>query len=185
MWPFASIEICREPWTEWVPLHQPDSITPNFRVDLALRDMPLKEYVNVEALWNKLEEMERRLSFAGQAYPDGMCAFPFRLKGQGFFPGGDGLWRDEGALSEPTSGALPNDGVMFLGNDFGTLQSFCRLQGRGFENPPTWKHLKARIRRANVPSDRMFCSNVIIGLRNGTGGLGARKEEVAIITGIP
>jgi hypothetical protein len=108
----------------------------------------LNEWVNVEVLWDKLAEMEGRFSFSDHAYPDGMCAFPFRLQGQGFFPGADGLWRNERELSEPTSGAIPRDGVMFFGNDFGTLQSFCRLRGKGFENPPTWKYLKARVLRA-------------------------------------
>lgn len=101
------------------------------------RGAPLQKGVNVQVLWDKLSEMEDRLSSGGKAYPDGMCAFPFRLRGQGIFPGGDGLWRCEGAESEQTSGALPQDGVMFLGNDFGTLESFQRLRTRGFENRPS------------------------------------------------
>lgn len=147
------------------------------------RSVLLQQHVNVQVLWDKLSEMEDRLSFASKAYPDGMCAFPFRLRGQGFFPGGDGLWRCEGAEPEPTSGALPQDGVMFLGNDFGTLQSFQRLRNRGFENPPTWRHLKARVRLANIPPDRVFCSNVIVGLRNGAGHSALTKKKWRTLAG--
>jgi hypothetical protein len=159
-------------------------IAPN-SYSMEYSDMPLHEHVNVQVLWDKLSEMEDRLSFTGKAYPDGMCAFPFRLRGQGFFPGGNGLWRDEGAISEPTSGALPHEGVMFLGNDFGTLQSFQRLRGRAFENPPTWRHLKARVRRANISPDRVFCSNVIVGLRNGSADSALSKKKWRMLEEFP
>lgn len=145
----------------------------------------MNDCVSVEVLWDKLAEMEARVSFSGNAYPDGMCTFPFRLQGQGFFPGGDGLWRNEHELSEPSSGAIPRHGVMFLGNDFGTLESFHRLRGRGFENPPTWRHLKARVLRAKLPPDQVFCSNVVIGLRNGVGDSALAKKKWKTLQGFP
>ena len=119
----------------------------------------------VETLWARLEELEAERRFDGESYPKSMCAFPFRLAGQGFFPGGDGLWREDNCLAHESQRALPKDGIVFVGNDFGTLESYRKLEGRGYENPPTWRHLKARIRRAELPQELCFCTNAIVGLR--------------------
>jgi len=43
-------------------------------------------FVSIEKLWTRLAEMENEKRFNGAAYPVGMARFPFRLKGQGFFP---------------------------------------------------------------------------------------------------
>jgi hypothetical protein len=120
---------------------------------------------DVMTLWAKLESMEREERFDGAAYPVGMARFPFRLKGQGFFPGGDGLWRDEGHLSESSTGKVVQNGVVFLCNDFGTLNSYEKLQAKGFENVPTWRNIKKRAIEAQLPVDRLFFSNTIMGLR--------------------
>jgi hypothetical protein len=121
--------------------------------------------VNVMTLWTKLESMEREGRFDGAAYPIGMTKFPFRLKGQGFFPGGDGLWRNEGHLSESSTGNVLQNVVVFLGNDFGTLTSYRKLQAKGFENVPTWRHIKKRALAADLPVGGLFFTNTIIGLR--------------------
>jgi len=117
-------------------------------------------------LWARIQEMEAELRFNGQAYPEGMCSFPFKLTGQGFFPGGDGLWRGDSELDQTSSGVLPVGGIVFLGNDFGTLKGFQKLRSKGYENPPTWRHLKERIRRAGLPEERAFFTNAIVGLRS-------------------
>ncbi|HEY1984478.1 MAG TPA: hypothetical protein VGG85_03670 [Terracidiphilus sp.] len=120
---------------------------------------------SVNDLWNRLEEMERELRFDGRSYPKGMCSFPFKLSGQGFFPGGDGLWRDLDQLGAVKDGLLPRSGVVFLGNDFGTLQTCNKWKRRGYEIVPTWKHLKYRIQSAKIPPDKTFFTNAILGLR--------------------
>jgi hypothetical protein len=94
-----------------------------------------------------------------------MCAFPFHLSGQGFFPGGDGLWRSDSEIAKSTLGTLPRGGAMFVGNDFGTITSYEKLRAKGFENPLTWKHVKERIRRAAIPEDLTFFTNAVMGLR--------------------
>jgi hypothetical protein len=127
----------------------------------------------VEQLWSRLEEMEKEKRFAGESYPQGMCSFPFKLQGQGFFPGGDGLWRGDQQLQEASSGILPTNGMMFVGNDFGTLATYVRL--KGFENPPTWKNLKKRVQRAELPERKIFCTNAIVGLRIGGTALEAKE----------
>jgi hypothetical protein len=110
--------------------------------------------------------MEREMRFDGKSYPRGMCRFPFRLIGQGFFPGGDGLWRDDGELGIEKSADLPRNGAVFIGNDFGTLSSYLKLRRRGYENVPTWRHIKSRVRNAGIPHERTFFTNAILGLRN-------------------
>jgi len=120
---------------------------------------------NVMTLWAKLESMEQEQRFEGGAYPVGMARFPFRLKGQGFFPGGDGLWRDEGHISEASSGSVDHHGIVFLGNDFGTLAGYKKLQKNGYENVPTWRHIKKRALAAQLPVGKLFFTNTILGLR--------------------
>jgi hypothetical protein len=120
---------------------------------------------NVMMLWAKLEAMEREQRFEGAAYPVGMAPFPFRLKGQGFFPGGDGLWREEGHISEASGGNVRHDGILFLGNDFGTLTSYKKLQRNGYENVPTWRHIKKRAIAAKLPVQALFFTNTVLGLR--------------------
>jgi hypothetical protein len=61
----------------------------------------------------------------------------------------------------------PGVELSFLANDFGTLRTYQKLHSKGYENPPTWRHLKDRIRRARLPEDRIFCTNAILGLRTG------------------
>jgi hypothetical protein len=110
--------------------------------------------------------MENRRRFQGLAYPSGMSAFPLPLGGQRFFPGGDGLWRDDGKLDQNSDGMIPVGGIMFMGNDFGTLRSFLKLQKSGFENPSTWRNLKQRVRLAGIPHQAIFATNAVMGLRS-------------------
>lgn len=132
---------------------------------------------NVLELWGRLDQMEQELRFQGQSYPPGMCKFPFRLAGQGFFPGGDGLWREQAELMANKEGALPKAGVVFIGNDFGTLASYNKLKNRGYENVPTWRHLKARVRNAGLPTEKTFFTNAIMGLREEGSALGRRNWQ--------
>src|SRR6267378_4243948 len=97
--------------------------------------------------------------------PRRAAPFPGRLTGQGFFPGGDGLWRDDSQLHDKPQFPFPFGGIMFLGNDFGTLDSFKTLLRRGYENPPTWRNLKLRLNRAGIPGRLGFFTNAILGLR--------------------
>ena len=119
--------------------------------------MPHPSILTAETLWDRLSEMENELRFSGRPYPEGTCKFPFKLTGQGFFPGGDGLWRDDSERDQESTGVLPIRGVMFLGNDFGTLKSYLKLDTKRYEkNPSTWRHLKDRIQRAELPAKRAF-----------------------------
>jgi hypothetical protein len=45
-----------------------------------------------------------------------------------------GVWHQEPELTSPSLSQMPIGGIMFLGNDFGTLQSFETPLRRGYEN---------------------------------------------------
>ena len=119
----------------------------------------------IAALLNRISQLEAELRFGGKPYPDGMAPFPGRLMGQGFFPGGDGLWRDEASIKLHSTSPFPVGGIMFLGNDFGTLQSFGRTLRKGYENVSTWRYLKQRLIAAGIPGDVGFYTNAVLGLR--------------------
>ncbi len=54
---------------------------------------------------------------------------------------------------------------MFLGNDFGTLQTFEKTLRTGYENVLTWRNLKRRLIAAEISGDVGFYSNAVLGLR--------------------
>jgi hypothetical protein len=119
----------------------------------------------IDSFWNRIAQLEAELRFAGKPYPDGMAPFPGRLTGQGFFPGGDGLWRDDSRTKLSSTSPFPVGGIMFLGNDFGTLQSFEKTLRTGYENVLTWRNLKQRLTAAGIPGDIGFYTNAVLGLR--------------------
>jgi hypothetical protein len=126
--------------------------------------------MNVSRLWQQMERLENERRFDGAAYPDGLAPFPFRLSGQGFFPGGDGLWRDKASAS--STGELPTGGILFLAADSGTVESYNKLCNRGYQNELGWKNLRRCILEAGLPTNKIFCSNIYPGLRTDRRALG-------------
>jgi hypothetical protein len=121
--------------------------------------------MTVDLLRSSLAKLEDAKRFMGRPYPQGIEPFPRTLVGQGFFPGGDGLWRESTptALRRPSPYAFPKNGIMFLGNDFGTVSAFQRLGVH--ENPPTWLRLRRRLQVAKIPGMIGFYTNAYLGLR--------------------
>ncbi len=122
--------------------------------------------MSVDLLRSHLTALEAEGRFGGRAYPEGQEPFPRTLVGQGFFPGGDGLWRDPDpvALRQPSPYAFPVRGIMFLGHDFGTLKTFRTRKLH--ENPITWRCLRQRLGRAGIPGWLGFYTNAYLGLRS-------------------
>lgn len=122
--------------------------------------------MGVSFLRSEVARLESAALFGGRPYPNGIEPFPATLPGQGFFPGGDGLWRDAAstALRLPSPNAFPLNGIMFLGNDFGTLAQFRRLKTH--ENPVTWRMLRQRLAIAGIPGKLGFFTNAYLGLRS-------------------
>ena len=131
--------------------------------------MPMDQVNLIGQLRKRIAQMESERRFDNKAYPEGLVRFPGVLPGQGFFPGGDGLWRDDpnsAAMHELTTG-----GIMVLGNDFGCLDSedarspgFNQCLPRGYENPPTWTFFK-ELYGKSVPKNECFFTNAYLGLR--------------------
>jgi len=130
---------------------------------------------SIEGGQNARIENGKRARSLGAALRDGrreaiqwqLLRFPFRLSGQGFFPGGEGLWRNDAQLAAASPGLVSVGGIMFLGNDFGTCA--------GFENPLTWRHVKRRVDRAGLPTALTFFTNAVMGLRESGTAL-AKKD---------
>lgn len=122
--------------------------------------------MTVDALRSHLTALELAARFDGRAYPEGLEPVPRALVGQGFFPGGDGLWRDADpeALRRPSPYTFPVGGIMFLGNDFGTLARFPK--SGLYENVPTWRWLRERLDHAGLPGWLGFYTNAYLGLRS-------------------
>jgi len=100
-----------------------------------------------------------------RAYPDGLVEFPFELTGRGFFPGGDGLWREQSALHEAATHLYPIDGIMFVGQDFGSVTKYPRPKCPWENNNATWKFLTKRIEKSGIPGESCFFTNSLLGLR--------------------
>jgi hypothetical protein len=54
---------------------------------------------------------------------------------------------------------------MYLGNDFGTLQTFEKTLRTGYEDVLTWRNLKQRLTAAKISGDVGFYTNAVLGLR--------------------
>jgi hypothetical protein len=121
--------------------------------------------MTIECLRRELAEIEQSARFQGRPYPIGIEPFPRALAGQGFFPGGDGLWRRDTpeALRQRSPYAFPQNGIMYLGNDFGSLAGFQRLKLH--ENPPTWRWLRMRLLAGGIAGEIGFYTNAYLGLR--------------------
>jgi hypothetical protein len=120
-------------------------------------------------LRSRLKMLESELRFNKRPYPDKLIPFPWILTGRGFFPGGDGLWRDlipPSAIKGPALHPFPFDGIMFVGQDFGSLQKYPP-KDRPWElnNVATWKFLVKRIEESRIPGPCCFFTNALLGLR--------------------
>jgi hypothetical protein len=108
-------------------------------------------------LWKALQEI-------GQ-YPQGVIPVPEeRLQGTGFFPGGDGLWKEDTA--DPL---WPQHGVMVVGHDFHSEYHFAVSQQHNKENIsiPTWRGLLGILRAVEISPQQCFFTNFYMGLRVG------------------
>jgi uracil-DNA glycosylase len=115
------------------------------------------------------------VSSAVSPYPTGVVPVPDR--GTSFFPGGLGLWLEEGQV--PTG--VPDRLVLVVGQDFNTVATYTRVFERGTEvdTSPTWRNLRRILNAANVPLEARVFTNFFMGLRQAgpeTGSLPGAKD---------
>jgi hypothetical protein len=136
----------------------------------------------LSSLRTELARVEHLRLFDGNEYPDPLTVFPWPLSGRGFFPGGDGLWRDPtpSGITGPATIPFPVNGVMFVGQDFGTVDKYPP-QSRPWEqdNVATWKFLVKRIIGSGLPGSECFFTNALLGLRKKGSTIG-QNECVSI-----
>jgi uracil-DNA glycosylase len=103
------------------------------------------------------------------------------IKGMAFFPGGSGTWHPKDGVKHD----LPIGGIMILGHDFHSEEGFMRSRtnGRESEKDPTWLHLLALLRKAEIPVEQCFFTNFYMGLRKGkaTTGEFPGKKDAAFV----
>jgi hypothetical protein len=102
-------------------------------------------------------------------HPRDCCSFAGRpiLKRTAFFPGGVGLWESN------DNPILPVGGVLFLGSDWGDVESFDKGgQDEAGGNNRTWDGLRKIVSLAKIPEDLLFCTNAWPCLRDGARAVG-------------
>jgi ribosomal-protein-alanine N-acetyltransferase len=77
-----------------------------------------------------------------------------------FFPGGSGLWLEEGSTEIPS--------ILVLGQDFSTVNDYNRMLRNEIKDLAcaTWRNLIVLFKEANIDLNECFFSNVFMGLRD-------------------
>ncbi len=109
-------------------------------------------------------------------YPRGVLAVPEPIKGTAFFPGGDGLWKEDGPIE------FPIGGIMILGHDFDSNDGYQRSLEARTENMKgaTWSSLSKVLHEARIEPASCFFTNFYMGLREvakATGPFPGRMDE--------
>ena len=101
-------------------------------------------------------------------YPEGVLPVPEAIAGTAFFPGGHGLYLEDGPTSFPTGK------VMVLGHDFHSEEQYEESRARGMEdlNAPTWRNLLNLLKEVHLAPTDCFFTNFFMGLREGTATTG-------------
>lgn len=102
-------------------------------------------------------------------YPAGVSPVVGRIAGTAFFPGGDGLWKEEGVNDDLTIG-----GIMVVGHNFDNVSGFQQSLARGSEpvSCATWRNITMLLREANIVLTRCFFTNVYVGLMETASNVG-------------
>jgi hypothetical protein len=94
--------------------------------------------------------------------PVGVESLPSQIQGTSFFPGGVGIYQDDGMPE-----CFPVGGVMVLAHDWGTRADFDAFSREGRENTnnPTWRQMLPFLRQVGIPLSDCFFTNFFAGLR--------------------
>lgn len=92
-------------------------------------------------------------------YPTSVSNKNGEIKYRAFFPAGNGIYGG--------SNSFPKNGIMILGQDWGTEKGYDEDLKRGGEpeNYPTWKNILKFLEATGLSTDYCFFTNVFMGLR--------------------
>ena len=102
-------------------------------------------------------------------YPDGVVAVHGRIEGTSFFPGGDGLWRQDGENAD-----LKIGGVMIVGHNFDNVTGFDYSLSMGSEpiTCPTWRNIAKLLKESEVKLEDCYFTNFYVGLMQSESNVG-------------
>jgi hypothetical protein len=130
----------------------------------------LATMANTTAILRQLRTAMAKL----EPYPDGVLPIPEIIPGTAFFPGGDGLWKEDRV------GSIKENGVMVLGHNFDSKKGYERSRRIGTENinGPTWSRTLHLLKAVNIDPQHCFFTNFYIGLIPGNRSRGRFPGEV-------
>ena len=124
-----------------------------------MRNLLLNEVHPIETLFLQLKNV--------RPYGEGMVEIHKPISGLGFFPGGDGLWKDPGSTLRPP---MPVGGLMVLGNNFQCAKQWEAIRKAGTESrdrDPTWRNLLVLLKEAGIDESQCFFTNSFMGVIQG------------------
>lgn len=103
-----------------------------------------------------------------EPYPEGVLPIPEFIPGTAFFPGGDGVWKEEGPVP------FPVDGVMVVGHNFDSVKGYKDSHKKGKENlnGSTWGRTRLLLSRSGIDPKGCFFTNFYMGLIDGDKAMG-------------
>ena len=115
----------------------------------------------IDAIHDKLKTVSE--------YPEGVVPLYGRIEGTSFFPGGDGLWKQDGAVND-----LKVGGVMVVGHNFDNVSGFDYSLRMGAEpvTCPTWRNITKLLKESDVRLEDCYFTNIYIGLMKSSSNVG-------------
>jgi hypothetical protein len=103
------------------------------------------------------------------AYPAGVLPLGGRISGTSFFPGGDGLWKEEDSSVD-----IPIGGVMVIGHNFDNVKGFQQslLAGKEPLSSPTWRNLLQMLSNFSIAPSECFFTNAYVGVIDAESNVG-------------
>lgn len=113
-------------------------------------------------------EILRAAAALVEPYPPGVLPIQSPIPGTAFFPGGDGLYKERGAVE------FPYEGVMVLGHNFDSEKGYTDSLNRGKEKlqGATWGRTLMLLQSSGVDPRFVFYTNFFMGVIEGDRAMG-------------
>ena len=115
----------------------------------------------IDAIHDKLKHIS--------GYPEGVIPLYGRIEGTSFFPGGDGLWKQDGEINDLRIG-----GVMVVGHNFDNVTGFDHSLRMGAEpiTSPTWRNITRLLKESDIRLEDCYFTNFYVGLMQSESNVG-------------